>query len=487
MRIVNKDNTAGVYHTNRFCITLPPITDIFDETGFKLGNLSVADNRDKFSSFIHEYYHYLHNLSTVSGFMSFLIFQELLAIFWKCLNSSGISEGQVNFTSTDEAFVTELLAEMKYYNGDTESPQHIDQDRIQSCKIVNLLETKNIRTIKGKDVEKETIIITFAIQYDTGNSVSFDYQFGDNAIDEGIAYEIDRFVAAATTPAGGSIIDDNAPQFPYLVLRYLSEYIVHSGMPIISRISCAKLALLTANPGKAFVSLLKDYENIKAAEPAIEEKVILDRLWKNIQTTAIQAIDTLLNIEIPSLEKMHESRGIIGPTMKKLMQMFRSLLTGRKDNPFFDLYPFMNNKCDLPMLEFLLNTIVPCSIIQERKGDDNSIERDILLSFTPKKEQEIEIDSDKYTLSNLFAPLNTQLCYLLSHITLSGFVQSNPDDENKCPFYTCCNLPHRKANQEVCKREPWKAYIDNGNNCWYGTAVASTLGNVKVTKIIKGS
>jgi hypothetical protein len=66
------------------------------------------------------------NLSGIAGY------------FWKCLNSRDIRA--VNFTSTDEAFVTELLAEMKYYNGDAESPQHIDQDRIQSCKIV---ETKH--------------------------------------------------------------------------------------------------------------------------------------------------------------------------------------------------------------------------------------------------------------------------------------------------------------------------------------------------------
>ncbi len=478
MRLNRKDNTAGIYHTNQFCITLPPMTTMFDESGLIFNALQTISDKKTYSSFVHEYFHYVHNLSTVSGFMTFLIFQSLLSEFWKCLREDGSSKGSNDFSDDDNRIFRELINELTFYNGDVEPIGITADDNIVEMNVINITETSKARKIYGKDIIRDIIIIKFHVKFDTGQTKDIDFQLGDAAIDEGLAYEIDRFVAAEIDDKGRSSITDDAPPFPYSVLRILSEHLVPSGMPIISRLACAKLSLLSVNPAKMLIMLLKDYEKIKGVDGFDKENQILSKLWANAQEGATQAINTIINTEIPGFLEMHEGRGIIEDSIKALSDLYKKLLQARLKDPFYDLKPFDKNNCDIPQLTAFMKNVAPCSVIQQRKGCHSKLERDILLSFTP------EYRSPKgYSLNNVLSPLHAQMHFLLQHLSISNFEESVRHRRNCCPFYTSCNLPNRKKKASLCLREPWKTYKSKNDNCWYGTAVASTLGKTQVLSI----
>jgi hypothetical protein len=70
----------GSYHPDRYFIEM---------------NVDPANNT---GTYIHEYWHYLQNISTLHGIKSFLVTQQLLARFSCTMRRDGTSAGDVSFS-----------------------------------------------------------------------------------------------------------------------------------------------------------------------------------------------------------------------------------------------------------------------------------------------------------------------------------------------------------------------------------------------------
>ncbi len=78
---------VAIYEAHKFCITMEHTkVSLLDEDG----NLKSSDQIDNLTLavFFHEYTHFLHNISTVAGWLSYDCLQGVVAIFSQSLNIS---------------------------------------------------------------------------------------------------------------------------------------------------------------------------------------------------------------------------------------------------------------------------------------------------------------------------------------------------------------------------------------------------------------
>jgi len=478
MKLLRKDDTLGEYHLNELCITLSPDTFLFGEKGFLINKYTKEKQNELLSTFLHEYYHYIHNFSTISGFRTFFLFQDLLSLFSNVVSPSGIVKSNILKNSNFKKNYNEITAEWKFTQGDYKLSPSINKNGVLDIKILNIKETIENRTYFSTHISRENIALELEITDSEKTKYNYSINLGESIIDEGICYEIDRLIALKIDFDKKIITKlNNAPLFPYLLLNKIGEYLVPSGIESYPLIACAKLALLTTNPGKCLVQTLKDFNKLKSMIKNDDD--ILNHLWKQIKDHFNQVVNVILTNDLPNLNERHKNRGLLEIAIQYISDLYSDLLSRRQKNPFFDITPYRYNACNFLDLSDLINSIIPCAVLQKQNGDFNTLMRDSLYTFTPK---EISVYAG-YRINELIRPLQSQLHYLRLHLGNTFFVESSVDSNNYCPFYTCCDLPFRKESNTVCKYEPWKNYRSNDETCWYGTAVASVIGLVNVYEI----
>ena len=93
--------------------------------------------------------------------------------------------------------------------------------------------------------------------------------------------------------------------------------------------------------------------------------------------------------------------------------------------------------------------LLPCSLLQKLRGDEDELCRDHIYSFFPNPEPD-SIDSE-----DAARVLHCAFDFMWRHISENGFSSTDQTIERPCPFYTCCDLPPRKAEATPCKSRPW--------------------------------
>src|ERR1019366_2446807 len=91
-----RSETLGSYAPNQFLITLGSRYRLVDGTGAPIAKPSW----ETLVVFGHEYIHYLDNVSTVAGAMSFLLSQQLLAALSSTMAPDGTSRGSAPASKT---------------------------------------------------------------------------------------------------------------------------------------------------------------------------------------------------------------------------------------------------------------------------------------------------------------------------------------------------------------------------------------------------
>lgn len=109
MRIsgIKRLNPLGTYTPNQFIIFMSKSTPFIIRKPD--GNFEQSD--EDFAIFFHEYWHYLHNITTISGFKSFAFSQHILAPFSKTVvnKGDGTSSGSNNLTSEEKTYLETML------------------------------------------------------------------------------------------------------------------------------------------------------------------------------------------------------------------------------------------------------------------------------------------------------------------------------------------------------------------------------------------
>lgn len=472
-RVRRRQAAEGAYYPDAFSIRIESDPPLINPTTLAMR----TDDAEDFSTFVHEYWHYLQNLTTVAGFSSFELFHDLAARFHETLvnNGDGTSVGSAGILGTHGPVVQELLEIMDARRGE-DCPAGIDDQDVDAFDILDVTIDEHALTRNGQQVPLGRVRLSVRLRLNDGTETDADMLFGQLCIEEGIAYEIDRMVAGGGpgTPAA-----DNAPPFPYLVLRELACARSDADVHRIDLIALATLALLTTDPAVSFLDMLDDFGVRRTAGETSDQA--LDGIWQGLRAHSEQVIRLIIDHDMPSIVAAYQGRGLLQHAVEYLAENYTDLLRRRLQDPFFDIRAFTNNNLNRAALEQLFRQTLPCDTIQSLSGDEHAVARDLLVTFGVPPERWTRLG---YRPSDFLRTLECQVDYLLAHLGNSGFLASANTD-SRCPFYTVCGLSLRRDHSELCRGSPWGAF-DPGQpyHCWYGTAVASTLGVVVMRSLV---
>jgi hypothetical protein len=182
---MNNQTIQGKYLSDVFLIEFPKHVKIFD----KSGNSQGPKKQEDYATFIHEYWHFLMNVSTVVRFRDFSIWHQLIPIFTKTLtsNADGTAEGN-NITENDKKQLDEFTELIFSYNANSfiglKGKNVIDFNVIGDCQI----EDCNLE-LKGKQVPFKKVSVPVEVTTEIGKEKVL-FTIGNNTIEESIANSV---------------------------------------------------------------------------------------------------------------------------------------------------------------------------------------------------------------------------------------------------------------------------------------------------------
>lgn len=446
--------------------------------------INLADPA-RLAIFVHEYWHYLQNLTTVAGFMSLVLQQDFVAAFSQTLHvtGDGRSIGSDAISADLTNHVRELRALFQARNGDDRVPG-INQREMIDFRITSVDEDEYELTRVGRSVPLRRIVLNIDAEMNDGSHQLGQLRFGQLCVEEGVAYLVDRMVASA----GHGVAGDDAPFFPYRVLRVLALTGSAIDMSPIEIAALGTLSLMTPDPAGVFLELRDGYVHYRQEGRSILEA--LDAVWQDMREDIERIVRIIIDHDLSDLVSRQHDRGLIEHAFRWLAEKYESLLQRRLEDPFFDLRPFTHNAIQLHDLVTLLRNVVCCDVFIERAGIVHDIERDRIIAFgTPG------ISNNGASVSDYLRTLEAQNNYAISHIgrnsivdsdTVEHYLAAQPEDRTRpCPFYRSCGLALRRESGEICFRRPWRIYNPGQLHCWYGAAVICTVGTTQGVNVIQ--
>lgn len=452
--LVRRSPVLGTYDPNRFLITLGP--------KFALVNLPDLSPRllddGQLSVLFHEYVHYIQNIATPAGYHGFRRALDLWRLFRETVNSDGISEGSDALAPERRKWVAQYLAIADRFDGQLE-PDWTDDFAPDAFQIEEVDVSPKDLPI-GTGTSRLTSLTLLGTATDVaGETETFSYQLGEIGITEGIAYELDQIVAAGE--AGNQVPEYDAPPFPYQVLRKFCEREC-PGLDALGAVRFGCLSLLSNDPAGALVDLCAMYS--REISTATSPSALLEDIHRR-STEILSLTDAIIATDISDHDAAFQNAGSIGRSVAFLNGLFRQCLLRRKSDPFLELSALAaNGNVDRARLQNLLASILPCTVLQQRKGSKHVIGRDILLDF----------HNQAPPLSDALAVLHCAQDFLFAHLGTDRVKPTREAGPSMCPFYSCCNLAMRREAPTNCKRRPWRAATWTGwssDPCWYGAAV----------------
>lgn len=465
---VDVDHAAvlGLYETHRFCLRLSPDVSLLDAAGAPKTTLE----RDVLVVLVHEYFHYLHNLSTPSGFCAFQIFQQLLVALSHAMKDDGTCEPAGVPAELNDR-VRESLAALAVLEGRKALPLH--PSPAVGLGVVDVV----LGVVEVRGVKVHQADVKWRIERRDGTREEVVLAAGAHFIEEGVAYLVEEFVQQ-----GRVTFDESGatptPQYPYKAYRVLVSALAPSASPLTA-VHLGILALCTNRPGASLVHALRAYERLR--QSGVSDDIACRTVRDSMSEIVKSIVQRICSTELGEIATMHLERGIVGDGHAHVLDDFRGLLTKRAGDLWFDVeWCREDGSVDLAVLSQLLLTTTPCDVIQEGFGLAEQPGRDALLTF---KSGGVARDDGGVLPSAVHSGLRAmqaQFDFLLAHLSPThGIVATRVPSPRRCPFFSSCTLEMRKTEPDVCRDEPWRRLTAKGETCWYGLAVAATLGTVR--------
>ena len=445
----------GRYLSDVFLIEFPSSTRIFNK-GVKQRELTSQE----YGTFLHEYWHYLINISTFARIKDFTLFYHIVSIFSKTLteNADGTSVG-LDYNSEDRKVLAEILELRLAYQGGFY--EKINTSYVYDFHLTGevIISDYNL-TLYNRLTPVKKVSIPIKAITENGEKNGY-FILGNHAIEESIVNAIER-----------TVYDDGKSPLvnPYLVLTRIFEY--YSVGIKFEREEIAilgTLSLLTSDPAVSVVRLIKDFCSYRQR---IGTKEALIAVTNEINPI-IEQISPFIYAQVESLQGIYKDREPLCFAINYITQKILYCFELRRKDLLFDLTPILTR--DKKLLEDLIfNKVKPCDILQRFRGCGNKIGKDLLKSFELEK---IIYGGKEWNISFFLQLFYCQLDYVQAH----GMVGIFPSDKvkSKCPYYSVCSLDFRKSNPTICKTKPWKQFNKNTESCMYGTAVSNLIGLVK--------
>ena len=257
----NTDLTKIKYYPDRFYICLD---------GFDTDNLTSfitdLDIRQQQAIFIHEYYHYLTNITTFPGIRQFNInFCDRFRIITNLIHNSGINAFPINSNSIEKCKnnidywkkTSEIINEDDIDYKLVEETENSQNKSFEIKSVKSISVATNI-TIKGKEVNGARIRIKVEI-FGLININSFFLTYG--AIDEFLSSAIDEFLYENDLANINPQMLQQRPFYPYAFFDKLLVYYDIQRPTSFEKILIAYFAINSFNPPIKLIEILEKLKN----------------------------------------------------------------------------------------------------------------------------------------------------------------------------------------------------------------------------------
>ena len=470
---IRKRVECPFYTPNHFMIVMD------EDTPFLVFNADTSNQQNNryLSVFCHEYWHYLHNITTISGFKSFAFTQNLSYFFNKTLlqNGDGKSSGGQMLSLSDKRDLANLLLVHRYLEGDI-GPSNTGDDWEVNFIVLDYSRREAPLSYVGNLVSNKHVVLLVKMEWpDSRPGIEDEFILGSCAIEESVAYMVEKLIARDLPDIPSHLL--GAPVFPYRVLSVLFDFIVgDESTPEVIKAGLGTLSLLTPYPGyylSVFLENYSDYLNSGASPFEGFEKVV-DSFRGDFENV----VNKVLTVDLPNIVGMYHKRGLNENALKWISSLYERAFNLRKNvDIVFELAAFKSENINVSQFEAFQAIFPPCDTLQCREQIKSLFPRDQIASFHKE-----EKDGNGHTPTDYLRSFQSQQEFVSSHVDydLRSFYRSS-DVKGMCPYYHSCDVSWRLNAPQNCRNSPWEHFDINGKeSCWYTNGVSAVLGTVSI-------
>lgn len=429
---VYKSGNIGFFRPHSLITKIDSLADLSDD-GKSASPRVVALH-------VHEYIHYLHNLSTLSGLnyltSSLLLIRPLVKQY----------ESDALGCEADKSMKKHLAMAFKQITLAKGHVKHVPKDYVWKKVKEWTFAKSNSEAPEVQEGEDDTdqgavgFDVT-ALFYD-GVELDFFLLPGLDFITEGIAYEIERAIRMKAEESRHEV-DLGTPDFPYLAYGPLVESIVGRKVSSEVKVLIGSTALLTSNPSAALYQLCELHKYEDGTPQAEFRKVYIN----NIEHQFEQYAEYVRTNILPMFKRMFSKSAVLAKGMQVYERLIIQALVSRIHYKCIELI-FLNEPMDEKGFTSAVMKILERIVFQGKPNFASEIK------WVGHKGG---VASMSHDMHEAFSVLQASIHYAQHHLTATHIETKERLKETACPFTGACTVEHDAGRPEACRRTPWAA------------------------------
>ncbi len=391
--------------------------------------------------FVHEYWHYLQNLTTLHGVKSFLATQQLVATFSRTMQPDGSSRGSEGLPEDDRRRIVTFQGFRSRAEGQRR-PAFEPGARVEVVRVAGRLATLAVRA-PGSNQRRMV-----------------ERTLGAWVVKESVAHAVEGEVAQLLGQTPPTV-----PDFPYTILEQIRKLVIPDvdGPPAVLA-ALGTLMLVSRDPGGTIVPMLEAFASGRRSGASAVQT--LDSISETMVLPELREADRKLNeTDLPSILSIHRGRGASEKAVEFLVGEYRKGIGDRLNDCLFDLRPILEPRAGQDALDALLSPtkehFVPCDMIFDGK----------MCTFHPPPSDAAEMHLSQYLRS-----FQAQQEFMMMHLSDDGTFLPSGALRRRCPFLRACDHPTLQQHSDNCWNAPWRNKGDADAGCWFTAGVSATMG-----------
>lgn len=435
----------GVYSTSSFFTRFKSFADLFPTDGNPYPGAIPTH--------VHEFVHYLHNISTTAGIRTVFLANAAVFTAAQYLIKDKKWVGKSSSESTHEDDIRFFVNHLNFILGSFDKNLGDKNKRQENFWQISHLQSYN------QDYFPKLFAYQVTISGMLGNeTVDVVLKIGLNFITEGVAYEVEREVWKKNN-VSSKTIDANTPIFPYLTYEPLVDYLVGRPTSPLERIKVGNAALMHYSPSQGFVDACLALRK----STAWFEKYLHDSIG-NFDSY----LDGDFEEKIGRLKEFYAHTDKLLVPFEHYVSRLKSTSKKRVKNPCFEEL-FFQEKLTSKTFSEISSSLAEHVVVQE-KADGIAV-----VDYLGNQNGLASSSDEDITW---FIVLCSAIHFVKQHFTTDGRIAETKSlKDARCPFSGACHVELTEGNPEICKKSPWKFEPKTKENrkgvCWYIAGIRS--------------